>query len=212
MIDLLKNLTIRKFYIQKLLWDRDISFLTRTGWVRSFREKRCVDADGKPVPWLTYAFNQLLDQRLTKNLDLYEFGSGYSTLFFAERVASVDTMEYDAEWLDWVRTQVPDNVDVAHFPSDSPEYSQSILNKEKTYDVIVVDGRRRNDCVESSLQRLKPTGVIIYDDTHREKYQSGAALITGAGFKRLDFWGFANGNIDLKCTSLFYRADNCLGI
>ncbi|MEM1217243.1 MAG: class I SAM-dependent methyltransferase, partial [Bacteroidota bacterium] len=80
------------------------------------------------------------------------------------------------------------------------------------FDLVIIDGRRRNECATVAVQKIKPAGIIIFDDTHREKYSAGCQIIETAGFKRLDFWGFANGSIEYKCSTLFYRPDNCLDI
>lgn len=212
LIDSIKNQTIRKFYLLKLWWDKKDGFLHQSGWIRSFQEKKCVDAQGNPVPWLTYALNQILDQRLKKEAVVYEFGSGYSTLFFAKRVKHVYTVEYDRKWYEWLTNILPANTSIYFNEQDSPEYVDGILKQQEQFDLIVIDGRRRNKCAANALQKISSTGIIIFDDTHREKYQVGTALIEKEGFKRLDFWGFVNGSVDLKCSSVFYRQENLLDI
>jgi hypothetical protein len=208
----LKDITIRKHYLLKLWYNRKSGFLEQSGWIRSFTERKCVDANGEPVPWLTYSLNQILDQRLTKDVRIYEFGSGYSTLFFAKRVAHVYTIEYDRKWYDMLGDLLPSNTTMAFSEQDSPEYVDSILGISGKMDLIVIDGRRRNKCAANALKMIAENGVIIFDDTHREKYIAGTKLMEDAGYKRLDFWGFVNGSVQLKCSSLFYFQDNCLGI
>lgn len=212
LIDFLKNITIRKYYLLKLWWDQKDSFLTHTGWVNSFRNKNCTDAKGEPVPWLTHTINKILEDRLRSDMKVFEYGSGYSTLFYAPRVALVHTVEYDKAWQEWLMKKAPANVHIFYAPQESEDYVKHLGDLPHEFDLIVIDGRRRNGCAEQALQKLSRTGVIIYDDTHREKYRKGYAAIEESGFKKLDFWGFANGSIDYKCTTLFYRDENCLGI
>ena len=57
------------------------SFLNSTGLARSFRENRPVDKNGEPLPWLNYSLIRLLDERLNKSLRVFEYGSGFSTLY-----------------------------------------------------------------------------------------------------------------------------------
>ncbi len=87
---------------------------------------------------------------------------------------------------------------------------QSVTGEQ--YDVIVNDGNRRPDCGKSGISALTPGGVVIWDDTDEKSDREGHDLMEEAGFKRLDFWGFAPLMVRERCTTVFYRADNCLGI
>ncbi|WP_367388795.1 class I SAM-dependent methyltransferase [Lewinella sp. LCG006] len=156
--------------------------------------------------------NHFLEERLRSDLVMYEYGSGYSTLYFAQRIAKVYTIEYDQEWFNWLAKELPKNVVATYKALEDNEYVNNIASINESFDIIIVDGRRRNECIKASLAKLKPNGVIILDDTHRKKYQSGYALIEEKGFKKLNFWGFSNGSIDQKCSTLFYRQDNCFDI
>ncbi len=72
----------------RLIADKS-SFLYSMGWMRSVWENKPLDAEGNLVPWMNVPTTRLLEERLTPDLTLFEFGSGYSTLFFASRVKSV---------------------------------------------------------------------------------------------------------------------------
>jgi hypothetical protein len=50
------------------------------------------------IPWICFAAIDFLDKLLTKDMRVYEFGSGGSTLFFANRVKEVISVEHDPEW------------------------------------------------------------------------------------------------------------------
>ncbi|TXF90970.1 class I SAM-dependent methyltransferase [Neolewinella aurantiaca] len=211
-LEFIKDITIRKHYLLKLWWDRKSGFLEQSGWIRSFEERKCVDADGQPVPWLTYSLNKILDNRLGKEVKVYEFGSGFSTLFFAKRVKHVYTIEYDKKWYDLLIGQLPENTTIDFSEFEQPGYVANIIDVPELFDLIVIDGRRRNECAANAINKVAEGGVIIFDDTHRDKYREGTKLIEDLGYKRLDFWGFVNGSIDLKCTSVFYKANNILNI
>jgi protein-L-isoaspartate O-methyltransferase len=47
---------------------------------------------------MNYSVVEFLRQRLTKNMLLFEYGSGYSTLFFSKLVKKVVSVEYDKDW------------------------------------------------------------------------------------------------------------------
>ena len=86
------------------------SFVRTTGLLRSFRERRPVDAAGNPLPWVSYPAIHLLNERPRPDHTVFEFGAGYSTLYFAARCAAVTTVEHDREWFDEVARVAPENV------------------------------------------------------------------------------------------------------
>jgi hypothetical protein len=49
-------------------------------------------------PWLSYIAIDWLKNTLRPEMRVIEFGSGGSTLFFAERVAELVSVEHDREW------------------------------------------------------------------------------------------------------------------
>ena len=50
------------------------------------------------IPWLVFSCIQFLENWLTKDMLVFEYGSGGSTLFFAERTSFVISVEHDQEW------------------------------------------------------------------------------------------------------------------
>lgn len=50
--------------------------LFEDGWFRSYREKSAVDANGDPIPWITYPALDFIRKRVTRDLTVFEFGSG----------------------------------------------------------------------------------------------------------------------------------------
>ena len=68
------------------------------------------------------------------------------------------------------------------------------------------------ECCNQSIDSLSDRGVIILDDSNRERYSEGIKNIKEHGYKSLDFWGLGPGSIGKKCTSLYYKDNNCMGI
>lgn len=87
---------IKRFIIQKH------SILHKTGWVDSFILGYPCRSDGKPLPWMNYSIISFLEQRLNKTMRVFEFGSGYSTLFYARFVESVVAVEHNREWFETI--------------------------------------------------------------------------------------------------------------
>ena len=97
------------------------SFVRTTGLLRSFRERRPVDAAGNPLPWVSYPAIHLLNERLRPDQTVFEYGAGYSTLYFAARCGAVTAVEHDREWFDEVARMAPENVRLLH-RNAGPEY------------------------------------------------------------------------------------------
>jgi hypothetical protein len=92
-------------------------YLVQNGWFKSFKDKLPVDAEGKPLPWFTYPSILFLNERLTKTMNLFEYGTGNSTLYFASRVQQVISVEHDQRWYDKFHPILPNNVHSKLFPS-----------------------------------------------------------------------------------------------
>lgn len=50
------------------------------------------------LPWVTFSAIKFLEKTLTKEMIVYEFGSGGSTLFFSKRVKQIYSVEHDRKW------------------------------------------------------------------------------------------------------------------
>lgn len=215
MRDLARRVSPRLFAVIKglrLAVDRE-SFLVTSGLIHSYATDYPCRPDGSPLPWINYNVIELLDRRLKKDMLLFEYGSGYSTLYFAARVGRVFSVEHDLKWYNRVLPQLPPNVDLLYRSMDDlPAYCSAILDTRHTFDVVVIDGRERITCAQTACQALSSRGVIIFDDAQREKYAAGTQWLLAQGFRRIDFTGFKPVGISLDRTSIFYRSGNCLDI
>ncbi|MEO8376561.1 MAG: class I SAM-dependent methyltransferase [Candidatus Sumerlaeota bacterium] len=132
------------------------------------------------LPWFSWAAIRFLDSHLNKSMNIFEYGSGGSTIYFANRVASVTSTEESHEWLALVQTKLDSlnlrNATLQHRPFDfkevrdfaSSEYLHSI--PDASLDVIVVDGSQwdtpvRPTCFFHAETKIKPGGIIILDDS-----------------------------------------------
>jgi hypothetical protein len=195
----------------RLLVDKN-SFLNTSGLLHSYKMDLPCKPDGSALPWMNYNIIAFLEERLDKQLILFEYGSGYSTLFYASHVSQVISVEYDPIWYNKIKYDLPSNAQILFRSLEAGEYCQAILESHRLYDVVVIDGRERVCCAETAKQVLSPDGVILFDDSHRERYQSAIRDLLVAGFKKLDFMGFKPTGSEMDQSSIFYRSMNCLGI
>ena len=181
--------------------------------MRGLREGLPVDRDGNAIPWFTYPSIEFLRHRVRPSMSVFEYGSGNSTIWFSERVASVVSCEHDREWYELMNDRLPRNVEYLYRElDDDGSYSRAILEHGARFDLAVVDGRDRVNCALNAVQALTSGGVIIWDDSERERYRVGCSQLAELGFKRLDFEGLSATALRQRQTSVFYRDENCLGI
>lgn len=197
--------------ISILLSQLHSGLLIDEGWIKSYKLKKAVDKNLQPIPWTTYSFIDFIKPRLTNSMKIFEYGSGNSTLFFASRVGSVTSAEHNEKWYNEITRQMPSNVKLL-LNTINTFYINSISNENTNYDLIFIDGIDRNECIVESIRFLKDNGVIVLDDSEREEYQKGKMLLNENDFKVLEFWGIAPGVLFKKCTSVYYRSNNCMNI
>lgn len=187
-------------------------YLKDMGFFESVKKKNPIDKNGNPIPWVTYPAIEFLNTRLNKSMEVLEYGCGNSTLWLAERVKSVLSIEHEKSWFEKVSKIKPDNVRLIIKELNNGDYSKEILDYYNSFDIIFIDGRDRVKCVKNSLNALKENGVIVWDDSDRKDYEKGFTFLETNGFQRIDFWG-TGAIVAIKfCTSIFYRKKNCLAI
>lgn len=134
------------------------------------------------LPWFSYGAIDFLENYLQKEMRVFEFGSGGSTLFFAQRSKFVTAVEDNAHWCELVAQKIAacriQNVDLRYVPvtftTEQAFESSDYLNavRESKFDVIIVDGSEwtldvRPICFRAAEQQLAPGGVIVVDDSWR---------------------------------------------
>ena len=212
--------TFRQLFPAPFVWARAVklfyssrSHLVQSGYVESIRRRQPCDAQGDPLPWMNYAVVYFLQQRLRPEHRLFEYGSGFSTRFYAGYVNHVISIEHDRHWYEKGRQDLPDNVELIHYDlDDGDRYANAIQATGKEFDVVIIDGRQRERCTLASLPCLSAAGVIILDDSDRERYQTTRRAVQDQGFRWIDFRGLKPGGLSSHQTSIFYRDGNCLGI
>ena len=207
-LNLLLKPKILKFFISNY----DNGYLNEIGFFESYIKKASINKDGEPIPWVTYSYIFFIQERLSDKMNILEFGSGYSTLYYSRQVKTVYSIEHDKKWFENFKIDFPQNVKffLKKFDFELIELIEKEIHVK--FDIILVDGIERNYYLMNSLSFLKKSGVIILDDSEREDYCEGVNYLINKGFKKIDFWGISPGYFSNKCTSIFYRKINCLKI
>jgi hypothetical protein len=188
-------------------------YLDSVGWFNAFDAKQAVDGSGLPIPWVTYSFIDFIKPRLTKDLSIFEYGSGNSTLFYAKNVRRVVSVEHDEDWYHKIVKEKAGNAEMIFCKLDTAgEYAKKSASLDEKFDIIIVDGRDRVNCCKYGIDGLTDKGVVVLDDSERENYKEARTFLKDKGFKELSFSGISPGLFYEKATSVFYKANNCLDI
>ena len=137
------------------------------------------------IPWLTEKAIEFLDGLLKDRPDatVLEFGCGGSTIWMAQRIKNLTSIEHDGEWFNIVSNYLSGHNECQRVDIQRMELPyHSILNDlpDEHFDLVVVDGRGRVECVKAAMRTVKIGGFILLDNTERG-YYSGA-------FKLLCLW------------------------
>lgn len=185
------------------------SYLQKKGWVRSDKKNIPVDQDGGPLPWYTYPAIDFIEPRLKSDFRVFEYGSGHSSLWYSRRVKEVVSVEDSKEWASEMTDRAPENVEIVYQP-DLDQYPLAVSGRG-VFDIVVIDGQVRKDCIEPALNALEETGIVILDDFERWEPDDWAHL-DQKGFRPLPFFGPKAQRLTESCTAILYRDQNSLQI
>lgn len=154
------------------------------------------------TPWYTWSAIAWLNDFLKPCMDIFEWGSGGSTIYFASRCASVISVEHDKPLVPelWASIQELGIQHKAHIIIELPEdyYIQEYESQDKAYadthnfknyastidrypqghfDLVAVDGRARSACMRHAIARVKPGGALLLDNAERYHYTPGVDAI-----------------------------------
>lgn len=168
-------------------------------FLSTFRH-RSIDNTGQPIPWITYPAIDYLNQLDFSNKRIFEYGGGNSSFYWAARSKHVTVVESDKEWSRFLNKNKAKNMSV-DFEKTKKEYVKKINSYKTGFDVIVIDGVHRKDCVKYALKNLNKGGFIILDNSEREI--EATVLLSKTKLIRVDFLGYAPINPYKSQTSFF---------
>jgi len=167
-------------------------------WLLSLVAIHDVDALARlDVAWWTFDSVDRVSDFLASRpgARVFEWGSGASTLWLAARAGSVRSVEHDRGWADVLQPRLPANASLSVVPPepsaapavgsakpghaglDFAAYVAAIDATDGDYDVIVIDGRAREACLERAVGRLAPDGLIVFDNVDRQRYRDAIATL-----------------------------------
>lgn len=182
-------------------------------WYRSIYRHPMTDR----MASVTFGALTWLERHLTRDMRVFEYGAGGSTLFLAARAGSVISIEHNPEWhrrvtqalraderdhcecrlVEHAQTAAPDvgSAPVSYysqrFPTSTGDFELYVKTidgyPDDWFDLVLVDGRARMACVWHARQKIKPGGYLMLDDAERPEYLPAGDML--AGWQRTDFYG-----------------------
>ena len=168
------------------------ALFAKYGFANSVKTKSCVDFQGNPIPWYSYPSIEYLSQLDFSDKTIFEFGCGNSSLWWAMRAKQVVSVEDNPQWYQSrLQYQMP-NLSV-NLCENQNDYCNAIFNYSCLFDVIVVDGKFRDNCATNAIKKLSSDGMIIFDNSDRvqefDEYANASKIFSEADFLQVDFHG-----------------------
>jgi hypothetical protein len=149
-------------------------------------------------PWIARNAFRSIRPHISEDSRVFEWGSGMSTFWFEERCAEVHTVEDNPEWYAIVSRRL--NRARVSLKTGQAYVDEIRKFPDGYFDLISIDGSNRCACLQAAILKLKPSGLLILDNTdkdrinHGDLYQADAFLDQLKGFRIDRFVGWSPGN------------------
>lgn len=169
-------------------------------------------------PWWPFTAIDGVRSALPERPEVFEFGGGGSTLWLTDLGASVTVAEHEPEWVAVLEKALPPSAVVMTAAPTTTGAIRSVDHDdlffdeyvalidpvpEGTLDLVIVDGRARIDCGLRAMPKVKPGGLLLLDDSQRDRYARLRDALTG--WERTDYRGVKFGGGGIAQTSTWRR-------
>jgi hypothetical protein len=197
-----------KFFLRTLIKRNERQYALR--WLFSISNDYLLK---KPSPWICFSAIDFISKWIAEKEDIqvFEYGSGGSTLYWLTNGCEVISIEHDASWYKKIREMIPESLK-ADYRLIEPLYCGSTPEKFFTtdealkkysfqsyvtvidefpdayFDIVLVDGRSRPFCIQYAVSKVKEGGMLILDNADIPDYLEIAGKFL-VGFDPLIFSG-----------------------
>jgi len=143
-------------------------------------------------PWIVPAAIGWLRRRIQSDWSVLELGAGRSTPWFARRAGRVLSLEDNEFWADETRGRLAqlgiENVDLRQLPVEGFAAEVEGL-PDGSFDLVVVDFLEaptvtRIDVLRPTMQKVRPGGLLLLDDSDRPGYAEAFELLANWRFHK----------------------------
>lgn len=122
-------------------------------------------------PWISYDAQAVIAAFLNKSGRVLEFGSGMSTVWYAERAAEVVSVEDYRPWFGQVQAIIAARGagNVRYRFAETAEDYAAVPEGERGegFELVMIDGSARERCAETALAVIRPGGMIYLDNSDK---------------------------------------------
>jgi predicted O-methyltransferase YrrM len=129
------------------------------------------------LPWISYRAQHIIRRMMAPDWVVLEFGSGTSTVWFAQRSATLHSIEDDQAWYNTVQGLLvaKQTFNVHHLLRDEATYCDLSDYPDHSFDFVLIDGIQRAACARSVIPKVKAGGWIYLDNSDR--YQQATQIL-----------------------------------
>ena len=156
-------------------------------------------------PWLPLRAVSWLDHVVTRDMVVFEYGSGGSTIYLAHRAKQMYSVEHSQIWQQRLSSEattlrlnnckvelmetpplrgpIPDPTDPKSYGKRGSKRSwkQYVTSIDRfpdaSIDLVIVDGMARPSSIAHAIPKVKAGGVLLLDDADRLDYQRAIGLL-----------------------------------
>lgn len=130
------------------------------------------------LPWISYRAIHEIEGLMHRDWKVLEFGSGMSTLWFAERCSYLHSIENNKDWYNKVKNLIGKKGinNIRYDYRNSASYSDLSEYESGVFDFILIDGSFRSKCVRPSLRLIKSGGYIYLDNSDKDSGPRGGDM------------------------------------
>ena len=184
------------------------------------------------LPWIAFDAVLWLKSYLQPHMNVFEYGSGGSTIFFLKRVKKIISIEHAQTWFEQVDARLkkqgalnyeyflikPQQSGTAQVPYSYTSYTSTSADVEnlnfeqyvksiekypdKYFELVFIDGRARASCIYHAVKKIRWGGYLLLDNSDRQEYQETISLLLKDCARR-DFSGITCASIYFSKTSIW---------
>jgi len=183
----------------------------------------------RALPWWAPAVLPHLETILTKDMVAFEWGSGRSTQWLADRVGALYSVESQQHWYSLVEKYIEGKSNVRLFfvpykgggtcpPEEHPgrvqdskhvaEYVEVMDKVGRQFDFIVIDGlagQYRVAGLQKALKYLKPGGYLLFDNIQGQPYRRKVYEAGLYNWEYAQFWSPIGSEVGATLTAVFRK-------
>lgn len=114
-------------------------------------------------PWYVKPFLDELATWDLKDKTVFEYGMGASSLWWANKAGKVFGVDNNLEWFSEVVAALKGKGNYEHI-EDREDYCNAVSEWSELFDIIIIDGAYRDECVIPALNSLKEGGILVVDN------------------------------------------------